>query len=94
MVESGMTGIFWFLALIRTKDVRNATYHYHIKTTPHMIVYIQPKNISKFQAFGCRAFVTVCKERRGPGKYATRALEGINLGFAADSNTRACFHGQ
>ena len=89
MVESGMTGMFWFRALITAKDARNATYHERIKTTPHMLVYGQPKNLSKFRAFGCRAFMTLHKDRRGPGKYATRAFEGINLGFATDSNTSA-----
>lgn len=45
MVESGMTGMFWFRALITSKDARilgmqlttNAIQR--IKTTPHMIVY-------------------------------------------------------
>jgi hypothetical protein len=59
MVESGMTGMFWFLALITAKDAMNATYHERIKTTPHMLVYCQPKNLSKFRAFGCSAFMTL-----------------------------------
>jgi hypothetical protein len=56
-----------------------------------MLVYGQPKNLSKpeFRAFRCSAFMTLHKDRRGPGKYATRAFEGINLGFATDSNTSA-----
>jgi hypothetical protein len=33
--------------------------------------------------------MTLHKDRRGPGRYATRAFEGINLGFATDSNTSA-----
>ena len=89
MVESGMTGMFWFRALITSKDARNATYHERIKTTPHMLVFGQPKNLSKFRAFGCRAYVTLHKDRRPPGKLTPRALEGINLGFATDSNTSA-----
>ena len=52
-----------------------------------MMVYGQPKNLSKFRAFGCRAFMTLNKDRRGPGKHVPRAVEGINLGFASDSNS-------
>jgi hypothetical protein len=33
--------------------------------------------------------MTLHKDRRGPGQYATRAFKGINLGFATDSNTSA-----
>jgi hypothetical protein len=52
-----------------------------------MLAFSQPKNLSKFRAFGCQAFKTICKERRGQFQFAPRALEGINLGFATDSNT-------
>jgi hypothetical protein len=92
MVESGMTGMFLFWALkplTTAKDARNATYHEHIKSTQHMPAYCQTKNLSKFRAFGCSGFMTVHKDRRGPGKYATRAFEGIKLRFATDSNTSA-----
>jgi hypothetical protein len=51
VVESGMTGMFWFRAFITAKDAKNATYHECIKTTQHMLVYCQPKNLSKFLAF-------------------------------------------
>jgi len=87
MAESGMTGMFWFRALVSSRDARNVTYHERIKTTPHMLVYGEPKNLSKFRAFGCRAFVTLNKDRRAPGKLSPRAVEGINLGFATESNT-------
>jgi hypothetical protein len=53
-----------------------------------MLVYGRPKNLSKFREFRCSAFMTFHKDRQGPGKYATKAFEGINLGFATDSNTR------
>ena len=87
MAESGMAGRFWFRALVSARDGRNVTYHERIKTTPHKMVFGEPKNVSRFRAFGCRAFMFLNKERRRPGKLAPRALEGINLGFASDSNT-------
>ena len=87
MAESGLAGRFWFRALVSSRDARNVTYHERIKTTPHMLVFGQPKNVSRFRAFGCRPYMTLNEERRGPGKLAPRALEGINLGFASDSNT-------
>jgi hypothetical protein len=51
MVQSGMTGMFWFRALITAKDAKNALYHARIKTTRHMLFYYQPKNLSKFREF-------------------------------------------
>jgi hypothetical protein len=85
MVESGLGGIFWFLALVSAKDPRNATYHERIKTTPHKMIYCQPKDLSKLRAFGCKAIMTLNKDRRGPGKIRPRGMEGVNLGFASDS---------
>ena len=87
MAESGMAGRFWFRALISARDGRNVTYHERIKTTPHKMIFGESKNVSRFRAFGCRAYMFLNEERRGPGKLAPRALEGINLGFASDSNT-------
>jgi hypothetical protein len=48
MVESGMTVMFWFRALITAKDVRHATYHKRIKTMQLMLVYGQPKTFPSF----------------------------------------------
>ena len=87
MAESGMTGRFWFRALVASRDARNATYHERVKTTPYMAVYDKPKDVSKFRGFGCRAYMYLNEDRRGNGKHLPRAREGIHLGFASDSNT-------
>jgi transposase InsO family protein len=50
MVESGMTGMFWFRALRTAKDARNATYHERIKT--HMLAYRSTVNPRTFPSFG------------------------------------------
>jgi hypothetical protein len=52
MVESGMTGVFWFRALRTAKDARNATYHECIKT--HMLAYrsLSTVNPRTFPSFG------------------------------------------
>jgi hypothetical protein len=67
MVQSGLGGMFWFRAHVSAKDARNATYHERIKTTPHKMIYDQPKDLSKFRAFRCKAIMTLNKDRRGPG---------------------------
>ena len=87
MAESGLTGKFWFRALITSVDARNATYHARIKTSLYKAIYDKTQNLSKFRALGCRAYMYLNDERRPPGKHVPRAREGINLGFATDCNT-------
>ena len=87
MVESGLGGRFWFSAAMAAKDARNATYKARIKTTPWHRMHEELRNVSKFRAFGCRAYMYLNEERRPPGKHVPRAVEAINLGFATDLNT-------
>ena len=87
LAESGLSGRFWFRALSCSTDARNATYHERTKTTPFRAIYGRKQNLSKFRAFGCRAYLYLNEERRPAGKYHPRAVEGIHLGFATDSNT-------
>ena len=68
------------------KDVRKVTYKERIKMTPYMRMYGKKKDISKFRAFGCQAYMYLNEERRGKGKHIPRAVEAINLGFATDHN--------
>ena len=89
MVESGLGGQFWFSAMMAAKDARNATYKERIQTTPWMLMHGKKRDVSKFRAFGCRAYVYLNDERRGKGKHIARAVEAINLGFATDHNTSA-----
>ena len=87
MAESGLGGRFWFRAAMAGKDARNAIYAERLKTSPHQAMYGEPKDVSRFRAFGCKAFVYLCKDRRQNGKHIARAVEAVNLGFA--SNTSA-----
>jgi hypothetical protein len=50
-------------------------------------MYGAPRDVSKFQVFGCRAWVYLNSERRDKGKHTPRAVEAINLGF--EPNTSA-----
>ncbi len=48
------------------------------------------KDVSRFHAFGCRAWANLNSKRREQGKHTPRALEAIYLGF--EPNTSAwCF---
>ena len=89
MVESGLGGSFWFSAMMAAKDARNATYKDRIKTTPWMLMHGTKRDVSKFRAFGCRAYVYLNEERRARGKHVARAFEAIYLGFATDHNMSA-----
>jgi hypothetical protein len=48
------------------------------------------KDVSRFRAFGCRAWVHPNSERRGKDKHAPRALEAIYLGFEPNISS-LCF---
>ncbi len=54
--------------------------------TPRMQMYGAKKDIYKFRAFGCQAYMYLDSERRANGKHIPRAIEAINLGFATDHN--------
>jgi hypothetical protein len=89
MVESGLGGQFWFSAMMAAKDARNATFKERIATTPWMMMHGRKRDVSKFRAFGCRAYIYLDEDRRRKGKHVPRAVEAINLGFATDHNMSA-----
>jgi hypothetical protein len=47
------------------------------------------RDVSKFRAFGCKAYIYLHDDQRGKGKPIPRAVEAINLGFATDHNMSA-----
>ena len=92
MAESGLGGRFWFKfrAACAGKDARNVTYKQRLGSTPYTCMYGDVKDVSRFRAFGCRAWVHLNSERRENGKHTPRALEAVYLGF--EPNTSAwCF---
>jgi hypothetical protein len=84
MVESGLGGQFWFGAAIVAKVVLNVTYNKRIKMTPQRLLYRKKKDIAKFRAFGCSAYVYLNEEWKGKGKHISQAVEATNCGFATD----------
>jgi hypothetical protein len=68
------------------KDTRIVPYKERIRMTPYLYMYGRKKDISKFRAFGCQAYMYLNEEQRGKGKHIPRAIEAINLGFATDHN--------
>ncbi len=87
MVESRLGGRFWFRAAVAWKDARNAIYMERIKTSPHNAMYGEPKDVSRFRAFGCKAFVYLNKDSGENGKHIARGIDAVILRFA--SNTSA-----
>ena len=64
--------------MVLGKDARNAKYHDRIGTTPHHFVFEKPENVSKFRAFGCKAFMYLNEDRREKGKHLPRAAEALD----------------
>ncbi len=75
MVESGLGGRFWFKSAVTGCEARNVTYKAQIGTTPWKLMHGEKKDVSRFRAFGCRAWVHINSERREKGKYTPRAME-------------------
>jgi hypothetical protein len=87
MAESGAAGRFWFRAALASKDARNATFKTRIGTSPHALLHGEPRDVSKFRAFGCRAFVYLNAERREKGKHTPRAFEAVYLGLTSNKSS-------
>ena len=64
MAESGLAGRYWFSAVTHGKNCRNVTFKYRLSTTPYARLCEMKKDVSKFRAFGCKAYVHLNKERR------------------------------
>ncbi len=91
MAESGLGGRFWFTAACAGKDARNVTYKQRIGSTPYTCMFDLVKDVSRFCAFGCRAWVHLNSERREKEKHTPRALEAIYLGFEPNSSSWSFF---
>jgi hypothetical protein len=57
MVESGLGGRFWFKSACVSCQAWNVTYKARIGTTPWKAMHGEKKDVSRFRAFGCRAWV-------------------------------------
>ena len=57
MAESGLGGRFWFKAACAGKDALNVTYKQRLGSTPYTCMYGDVQDVSRFRAFGCRAWV-------------------------------------
>ena len=69
MAESGLGGKFWFKSALAAIDASNATYKERISTTPWRRMHGERRDVSRFRAFGCRAWVHLNLERREKGKH-------------------------
>ena len=91
MVESGLGGRFWFKSALAAVEARNATYKERIGTTPWRRMHGERRDVSRFRAFGCRAWVHLNSERREKGKHTPRAVEAIYLGFEPNTSAYSFF---
>ena len=87
MAESGLRCRFWFRAALAARDARNATYKELIGNTPWRLMHGEMLDVSRFRAFGCRAWFYLNSDTREKGKHTAIAVEANNLGF--EPNTRA-----
>ncbi len=75
MAESGLGCQFWFKTALAACDARNETYKEHIGTTPWQWKHGEMRDVSRFRAFGCRAWVYFDSDRREKGKHTARSVE-------------------
>jgi hypothetical protein len=87
--ESGLSGRFWFKAALagQWRHVMLAMlqgahrYKESISTTPWRQMHGEMRDVSRFRAFGCSAWVYLNSDRRGNGKHTASEVEAINIGF-------------
>jgi hypothetical protein len=72
MAESGAAGRFWFRTAVTGKDARNATHNTRLGTSQHAFLYGEPRDVSRFRAFGCRAYVHLNQDSRNMQGRGTR----------------------
>ncbi len=87
MVESGLGVRFWFKAACAWKDASNVTRKQRLGSTPYTCMYGEVKNVSRFCAFRCRAWVHLNSEMREKGKHTSRVLEAIYHGFEPNTSS-------
>ena len=86
MVESGLGGRFWFKSALAAVEARNATYKERIGTTPWRRMHGERRDVARFRAFGCRAWVHLI--RRGE-KRVSKRRELLRQSTSGLSPTRA-----
>ena len=91
MAESGLGGRFWFKAAEAGVDARNVTFKERLKETSWTRMYGEPKDVSRYRPFGCRAWVHLNSDRRDKGKHTPRAQEAIYLGFEPNTSAWSFF---
>jgi hypothetical protein len=91
MAESGLGGRFLFKASLAGKDTHNLIYKQRLWQTPHSCIYGELEDVSRFRAFGCRAWVYLNAERREKGKHTPREQEAIYLGFEPNTSAWSFF---
>jgi hypothetical protein len=91
MVESGLGGRFWFKSALAAVESRNPTYKERKGTTPWRRMHRERRYISRFRAFGCRAWVYLNSEGRENGKHTPRAVEAIYLRFEPNTSAYSFF---
>jgi hypothetical protein len=91
MAESGLGGRFWFKVALTGKNACNFTYKQQLGQTPYSCIYGELKDVSRFRAFCCRAWVYLNAERREKCKHTARAQAAIYLGFEPNTNTWTFF---
>jgi hypothetical protein len=76
---------FWGEAIATTVHVSNHLFLCPVyNKTPYELLTGNKPNVSYFRVFGCKCFVKNKKERLG--KFETRTIEGIFVGYADDSH--------
>ncbi len=91
IAESRLWGTFWFKAAGAGKDARNVTYKQLLGSMPYTCMFGEVKDVSRFRALVCMAWVHLNSERREKEKHTPRALNAIYLGFERNTSSWCFF---
>ena len=82
--SSGLSGTFWARATMYSVNVINSPYKARINGVPYTLLTGAEPDLSRFQPFGCKAYVYVDKVFRQDSTFDPKAELGIYCGNATD----------
>jgi hypothetical protein len=81
MLDSGLTGRFWFLALQYATHIHNLQYSAVLDSSPYLLMHGLKPDVSGNQRFGVEAWIFVRPDQRHDQKFSKRGEACIFVGY-------------
>jgi len=81
MIDSGLDGRFWFLALQYATRIHNIQYSAVLDSSPYLVMHGSKPDVSRDHQFGVEAWLFVRPEQRTDPKFSKRGEACIFVGY-------------